>query len=182
MRTGNSILAIVCMIAATLTACQKQESHEQLDKDEANGYAIAQELSNRRVQCIAEDASGQLWFGTFRGLNRYDGHEFHQYFCTDDTLGLPDNQIKDILCDSHGRIWVATVNGVARYTDRDCFERIEVKTSNLNILKILEDSQGRVFIYNGTEVLRYDHQLRAFHPIIKRDMNRCCRPDYHHRE
>ena len=172
MRTGNSILAIVCMIAATLTACQKQESHEQLDKDEANGYAIAQELSNRRVQCIAEDASGQLWFGTFRGLNRYDGHEFHQYFCTDDTLGLPDNQIKDILCDSHGRIWVATVNGVARYTDRDCFERIDVKASNLNILKILEDSQGRVFIYNGTEVLRYDHQLKAFHPIIKRDMSR----------
>ena len=172
MRTGNSILGVVCMIAVTLTACQKQVSHEQLDKDEANGYAIAQELSNRRVQCIAEDASGQLWFGTFRGLNRYDGHEFHQYFCTDDTLGLPDNQIKDILCDSHGRIWVATVNGVARYTDRDCFERIEVKTSNLNILKILEDSQGRVFIYNGTEVLRYDHQLRAFHPIIKRDMNR----------
>ena len=162
---------VALMTLTLFSACQKAESSRPLDKDETQGFVVAQELSNSRVQCIAEDAVGQLWIGTFRGLNRYDGHEYHQYFCTDDTLGLPDNQIKDILCDSHGRLWVATVNGVCRYTRKDCFERIDVQTSNLNTQKLLEDSKGRIYVYNGTEVLVYDDGLQAFHPIIQRQRN-----------
>ena len=156
------------MLALTISGCRKAEPPQQLDKDETQGFVVAKELSNSRVQCIAEDASGQLWIGTFRGLNRYDGHEYHQYFCADDTMGLPDNQIKDILCDRRGRLWVATVNGVCRYTRKDCFERIDVKTSNLNTQKLIEDSKGRIYVYNGTEVLVYDDALQAFHPIIQR--------------
>ena len=165
---NKTIKIAVGLLTLVLLSCQKTEPQQQRDKDEENGFVVAQELSNSRVQCIAEDESGQLWIGTFRGLNRYDGHEYHQYFCADDTTGLPDNQIKDVLCDRQGRLWVATVNGVCRYTRRDCFKRIDVKSSNLNIQKLLEDSKGRIFIYNGTEVLRYDAQLQAFHPIIQR--------------
>jgi signal transduction histidine kinase/ligand-binding sensor domain-containing protein/DNA-binding response OmpR family regulator len=165
---NKTIKIAVGLLTMVLFSCQKTEPQQQRDKDEENGFVVAQELSNSRVQCIAEDESGQLWIGTFRGLNRYDGHEYHQYFCADDTTGLPDNQIKDVLCDQQGRLWVATVNGVCRYTRRDCFKRIDVKSSNLNIQKLLEDSKGRIFIYNGTEVLRYDAQLQAFHPIIQR--------------
>ena len=165
---NKTIKIAVGLLTMVLFSCQKTEPQQQRDKDEENGFVVAQELSNSRVQCIAEDESGQLWIGTFRGLNRYDGHEYHQYFCADDTTGLPDNQIKDVLRDRQGRLWVATVNGVCRYTRRDCFKRIDVKSSNLNIQKLLEDSKGRIFIYNGTEVLRYDAQLQAFHPIIQR--------------
>ena len=133
---------LFCLVTAWLVmGCQQQDCQDSSkDKEEENALVLAQELSNSRVQCIAEDASGQLWIGTFRGLNRYDGHEYHQYFCADDTLGLPDNQIKDILCDRKGRLWVATVNGVCRYTRMDCFERIGAKTTNLNIQKLLEDN------------------------------------------
>ena len=163
------IAGVLC--AAMMLSCQQEGCPDaNKNKDEEHAIVVAQELSNSRVQCIEEDATGQMWIGTFRGLNRYDGHEYHQYFCTDDTLGLPDNQIKDVLCDRREQLWVATVNGICRYTKRDCFERVDVKSSNLNILKIMVDSQGRVFAYNGTEVLRYDDALKAFHPIIKRQM------------
>ena len=165
-------LLTALLLTALLAGCQKTETARQGDKDEIHGFVVAQELSNSRVQCIAEDASGQLWIGTFRGLNRYDGHEYHQYFCADDTTGLPDNQIKDILCDRQGQLWVATVNGICRYTRQDCFKRINVKSSNLNILKLLQDSRGRIFAYNGAEVLRYDDALQAFHPVITRQMTR----------
>ena len=61
-------------------SCRRQDCQDSnRDKDEEHSLVLAQELSNSRVQCIAEDASGQLWIGTFRGLNRYDGHEYHQY-------------------------------------------------------------------------------------------------------
>ena len=92
----TTLIVAVAVLAAVMIGCRKAEPTKQLDKDETQGFVVAQELSNSRVQCIAEDAAGQLWIGTFRGLNRYDGHEYHQYFCADDTMGLPDNQIKGI--------------------------------------------------------------------------------------
>ena len=173
MTQGKSavMLMVSFMLTLMVLSCRQEgKPDNKIDKDEEHSLVLAQELSNSRVQCIAEDASGQLWIGTFRGLNRYDGHEYHQYFCADDTMGLPDNQIKDILCDRKGRLWVATVNGICRYTRMDCFERIGAKTTNLNIQKLLEDRRGRVYAYNGTDVMLYDDGLKAFHPIISRQL------------
>ena len=158
----------VCLLV--MLSCQKTAPQQQRDKDEEHEVVVAQELSNSRVQCIAEDASGQLWIGTFRGLNRYDGHEYHQYFCTEDTLGLTDNNVQSLLCDKRGRLWVATVNGVCRYTNKDCFERIPMQTGNHNARKLLMDSKGRVMTYNGTEVLIYDELHNIFLPRISRTM------------
>ena len=166
MKRLTMIASVACLLA--LLSCRKAETQQQRDKDEEHGLVVAQELSNSRVQAIAEDASGQLWIATFRGLNRYDGHEYHQYFCTGDSLGLPDNNVQGLLCDKQGRLWVATVNGVCRYSSRDCFERIPMQTSNSNARKLLMDSKGRIFAYNGTEVMVYDELHRIFLPRISR--------------
>ena len=162
----------LCMFcAAMMLACQRQGTdNANIDKDEEHDLVVAQELSNTRVQCIAEDAAGQLWIGTFRGLNRYDGHEYHQYFCTFDSLGLPDNQIQSLLCDNKGRLWVATVNGICRYTKQDNFEKIPMQTGNRNARKLLMDTKGRVFAYNGTELLQYDEQHHIFLSKVNRTM------------
>ena len=161
--------SVVC--AMMMLGCQHQgTANANLDKDEEHDLVVAQELSNSRVQCIAEDAAGQLWIGTFRGLNRYNGHEYHQYFCTYDSLGLPDNQIQSLLCDKKGRLWVATVNGVCRYTKYDNFENIPMQTGNRNARKLLMDKKGRVFVYNGMELLQYDEQHNIFLSKINRTM------------
>lgn len=164
----KSLLTLALMVFF-LGSCNKHEAQQQRDKDEQHAILISHELSNSRVQCITEDAAGQLWIGTFRGLNRYDGHEYHQYFCSYDSLGLTDNQVKDILCDHQGRLWVATVNGVCRYNRMDRFDHIGAKTSNLNMQKLLEDSKGHIFVYNGTELLRYDEGQHVFQPCITRE-------------
>lgn len=161
-----SIVMMAGLAWGLMTGCQKQADQTPLDKDEVHGFVVAQELSNSRVQCIAEDAAGQLWIGTFRGLNRYDGHEYHQYFCANDSTGLPDNQVKDLLRDQKGRLWVATVNGVCRYNRQDNFDRIPVRSQNLNTQKLLEDSQGRVFVWNETELLRYDEGQKHLSPVL----------------
>ena len=162
-------LFLACVVS--MTGCQQEDKKDgDRDKDEQQSLVVAQELSNSRVQCIEEDATGQLWIATFRGLNRYDGYEYHQYFCTDDSLGLPDNNVQSLLCDKRGRLWVATVNGVCRYTKKDCFERIPMQTGNRNARKLLMDSRGRVFVYNGTEVLMYDELHNIFLPRINRQM------------
>src|SRR5690349_5660030 len=37
---------------------------------------IDQGLSNNSVRCIYQDRRGFMWFGTYDGLNRYDGYTF----------------------------------------------------------------------------------------------------------
>ena len=163
---------MVCLACAwTMQACRHDSQQDaNKDKDEEHSLVVAQELSNSRVQAIEEDATGQLWIATFRGLNRFDGHEYHQYFCTGDTLGLPDNNVQGVLCDKQGHLWVATVNGVCRYTKQDNFERIPMQTGNQNARKLLMDSKGRIFVYNGMEMLMYDELHRIFLPKISRPL------------
>ena len=85
-------------------------------------------------------------------------HDYHQYFCTDDSLGLPDNQITHLLRDSKNRFWVGTVNGVCLYTDKDNFRIIPIEADNKNVRQILEDRNGRIFLSTG-------FQLYAYHPL-----------------
>ncbi|NDV95914.1 response regulator [Dysgonomonas sp. 521] len=117
---------------------------------------IAGSISNQKITAIAEDAQGYIWLGSFRGLNRYNVHEFHQYFCTDDSLGIPDNQITDILLDSKKRLWIATVNGVCLYTDKDNFRLVPMRFTDKNVQQLVEDKEGRIFCKTMTQLYVYN--------------------------
>ena len=82
-----------------LVSCHAVDKSKEEDS-ELQSLVIAGDLSNQQIKSIAEDAQGHIWIGTFRGLNKFNANEYHQYFCADDSLGLPDNQIQDILLDS----------------------------------------------------------------------------------
>lgn len=118
--------------------------------------AITNDISNQQIKAFAEDAQGYIWLGTFRGLNKYNVHEYHQYFCTDDSLGLPDNQITDILLDSKGRMWVATVNGVCIYTDKDNFQRIPFEHENKNVHQLMENREGHILVTTEQQLFAYN--------------------------
>lgn len=75
----TGILAAVCLLA-----CDAKEPLPENQNTEIESPVIANDLSNQKVTAMAEDAQGNIWIGTFRGLNKYNVHEYHQYFCTDD--------------------------------------------------------------------------------------------------
>lgn len=146
-------------------SCSQQNVSDN-NPEEFENSTISNDISNQKINVFAEDAFGHIWLGTFRGLNKYNVHEYHQYFCTDDSLGLPDNQIKDLLRDSKGRLWVATVNGVCLYTDRDNFQRIKVVTNNYNCSQLLENKHGRIFMSNITQLFEYNVEKNQFDCVI----------------
>ena len=133
----------------------------------AGSAVIADRLSNQRVNAFAEDADGHIWIGTFRGLNKYTPHDFHQYFCTDDTLGLPDNQITALRRSTDGRLWVGTVNGVALRTDGGSFLRIPMEGSSRSISEIVETRDGRILFNGSGQLLRYDAESGRIVPAIR---------------
>ena len=130
---------------------------------------ITNQLSNQRISGFAEDSDGFIWISTFRGLNRYNGHDFHQYYCNDDSLSLPDNQLNTVFKDSKGRIWVASVNGTCYYTDQDNFHHVKMKEgASRNGTQFVENSKGRLFLNLVNSFVLFDEEKDTFEKEIKR--------------
>jgi signal transduction histidine kinase/ligand-binding sensor domain-containing protein/DNA-binding response OmpR family regulator len=69
-------------------------------------------LSNNAVTTIYQDKQGFMWFGTYDGLNRYDGYSF-QVFRNNvgDTNSLIGNSIYTLAGDSKDNIWIGGQKG-----------------------------------------------------------------------
>ncbi|MBN1415684.1 MAG: response regulator [Bacteroidales bacterium] len=80
-------------------------------------------LSGNRIECISEDADGNIWIGTFE-----DGLNFlHKNSSTFEWIDLDRNKnfnirIRDIVTDRFGRLWVGTYKGLyLKDSDRRTF-------------------------------------------------------------
>ncbi|WP_315821570.1 ligand-binding sensor domain-containing protein [Paraflavitalea speifideaquila] len=78
---------------------------------------IEQGLSNNTVRSIFQDRKGFMWFGTFDGLNRYDGYSFKVFRNTfNDSSSLVNNYVHAVNEDAAGNIWAGTSNGLSIYS------------------------------------------------------------------
>jgi len=71
-------------------------------------------LSNNSVTCIYQDRQGYLWFGTYDGLNRYDGYEFKTFENSSNVAQTPinDHKIIAIAENASGSILAANQHGL----------------------------------------------------------------------
>ncbi|GEP93551.1 Two component regulator propeller [Chitinophaga terrae (ex Kim and Jung 2007)] len=77
---------------------------------------IDQGLSNNFVRCIYQDRNGFMWFGTYDGLNRYDGYEFKIFRNNfKNNRSLINNWINAISEDAQGNLWIGTRQGACVY-------------------------------------------------------------------
>ncbi len=113
-------------------------------------------LSKSEVRCIFQDHQGYMWFGTYDGLNRYDGYDFKIF------RNSPTNKnsiiysyINCIAEDLSNNIWVGTRQGISvlnpvsdkfsvKYASRaDQTKQFQIKAY---IRDIKTDRPGNVFI------------------------------------
>ncbi|MCV9930277.1 response regulator [Flavobacterium sp. LS1R49] len=77
---------------------------------------ISDGLSNNSVTTIFQDNDGYMWFGTYDGLNRYDGYNFKVFRNRiNDKKSLPFNTIYNIEGDSRNNLWIGGTQGVCIY-------------------------------------------------------------------
>jgi len=76
--------------------------------------AEQQTLSNDFVLSLLQSRSGDLWVGTYSGLNRFHARtgSFTRFTRAD---GLPNETICSVLEDAQGNLWIATVAGLCRF-------------------------------------------------------------------
>ena len=122
-------------------------------------------LSQNTVYSILQDQYGYMWFGTWDGLNKYDGYEFTIY---NKNNGLSNETIHVLFEDENGNLWIGTENGL------NCYERNngEFKIFKYNssdstsisdswINSIYQDSSGRILICTprGLNVHEFDTDI-----------------------
>jgi signal transduction histidine kinase/ligand-binding sensor domain-containing protein/CheY-like chemotaxis protein len=105
-----------------------------------------------------------MWFGTYDGLNRYDGYEFKIFRnILEDSNSLPHNFIYAIAEDSSYNLWVGTGQGIGIYSNitgsfslasyrRNGDGQIKRITSHVNTIAV--DPAGTVYVgTNGTGLM-----------------------------
>ena len=112
-------------------------------------------LSQGSVVSIAQDEKGFMWFGTYEGLNRYDGYTFKVYRNdVNDEKSLSNNFVRTLLVDQSGTLWAGTQGGGINIYDKDNDNFIHYihnpndksSLSHDNIFQIYQDSQGSIWI------------------------------------
>lgn len=158
-------LSLLFFIFLLFSSCTRS-GKDLVSEVERQSSLVTNDISNQQITAFGEDGKGHIWIGTFRGLNKFSVNEYHQYFCTDDSLDIPDNHIQDIFLDSKKRLWISTVNGVCQYTDKDNFKNIRLSGNNRNGLRLSESSKGDILLTTLTDICLYNSSEECFEPAI----------------
>jgi len=79
-------------------------------------YSTEQGLSQNRVDHMLQDDQGFLWFGTYNGLNRYDGYHFLVYKPeANNPNSLGGVFVTALFKDRSGVLWIGVDQGLDRF-------------------------------------------------------------------
>jgi ligand-binding sensor domain-containing protein len=127
-------------------------------------FGIEQGLNSNSIYSILQDKNGNIWVGTEKGLNRFDGNKFvsvpivlknnsSNYFNNSNNISTPtENKVWSIMQDRIGTIWFGTDDAVYCYIEKKFSRFLDNKTvvnkDSLNlkgIFSILQAKNGIIF-------------------------------------
>lgn len=148
----NFILVFCCSFSLVA-----QDNNIRFERITSEIFKIEKGLSVNSINCILQDSQGYMWFGTWDGLNKYDGYTFKVYrsnYLEEDNQ-LTNQTIQALYKDHKGNIWIGTAFGLNKYDyKRHAFIQYYSDTkrgslSNDTIWTIFEDSYNNLWI--GTQ-------------------------------
>jgi ligand-binding sensor domain-containing protein/signal transduction histidine kinase len=128
-------------------------------------------LSHNSILCINQDSRGFMWFGTYGGLNKYDGYKFTNYKTEyGDKHSLHTNPIVHIFEDNEGLIWLGTYGGgVISYNPKSDvfteFKDLHLDATNkirMNVRSTYQDEEGFLWFATSEGLDRYDKKKNEF--------------------
>ncbi|MEA4850863.1 MAG: two-component regulator propeller domain-containing protein [Paludibacter sp.] len=117
-------------------------------------FSVENGLSQNTVMAIMQDSKGFMWFGTWDGLNKFDGYEFTVYKShPGDHSNIANNRIDYIHEDKFGYIWFQTYDGkIHRFNPKtEQFYSLPYSTSRFvysveRSNRFIETSNGELWI------------------------------------
>ena len=123
----------------------------------AAGAATSAQPGHEYVSFVQEDRSGNLWLGTFGGLDHFDPERdlfIHYRHAPYDPISLSDNQLTTFYEDRAGSLWIGTYgHGLNRFDPAQLnfpHYRIEPQAAdaaeNNVVLDVIEDRAGLIWV------------------------------------
>lgn len=116
-------------------------------------FSVKDGLPNEFMTLIFEDSKGNLWFGGFGGLSRFDNDRFTNYTTRE---GLAGSYVRSMYEDADGTLWIGTYDeGLSRFKDGRFFNyRAENGLYNNGVFAIEEDARGNFWISSNLGIYR----------------------------
>lgn len=162
--------AILCQLA------NATHMHAQnFDEKDFALYTSKDGLTDNRVNGVLQDAYGYLWIATHKGLNRFDGNSFLQFYSDTNQNSLANDHIKNLKWLGKDLLACITPTGLHLIQTGSLQQRnIYIPPGPLklpylynNIHGVCSDDQGNIFILSSAGfyhfnaknelVFRYDH-------------------------
>src|ERR1051325_9505595 len=112
-------------------------------------------LPSKNVRAIFQDSEGWVWFGTDKGLARFNGAEFKTSAGAGSAYALLSNEdVRSIAEDASGRMWIATQKGLRRITKEGADEGQWLNTVEARTIAM--GANGDVWVATASGVFRFD--------------------------
>ena len=124
--------------------------------DKATARFTVPNLPSRTVRTIFQDSEGCLWFGTDKGLARYNGSDFKSSSAAASPYSaFAGVDVRSIAEDRISNLWLATPDGVRRIDKTTGFESSALLAGH-DVRHVLADDQGNIWISTNRGLFRYD--------------------------
>ncbi len=137
-------------------------------------YATQDGLSHDGVLCITRDRDGFMWFGTFDGINRFDGHNFVVYKSRPgDSSNLRSNKIRSIVEDKAAFLWIKTYDNKIYRFNKKTEQFLPVSDGKyshlfkaLMIDQVIPDAKDGVWLLTENQGLLHARNKASDAPVI----------------
>ena len=162
---------LFCLISMTL-------SSQVIDEKNFTLYTTKDGLSNDDINAIEQDSYGYMWIATRKGLNRFDGARFQQFYSDTSKSSLPQDAVRSLKWLDKEQLAAITLSGLHIINTKTLKERNLIipadslkSTHPLNsVFDATGDKKGNIFLITRTGfyqfnnkdelVFRYDHYSR----------------------
>jgi signal transduction histidine kinase/ligand-binding sensor domain-containing protein/DNA-binding response OmpR family regulator len=162
----RNLYAFICLLCLALFSKTSLAQYTSQQIDNSSG------LSNSCINSIYQDSDNIIWFGTWDGLNFYDGNNIHvfNYERADSKRSIASNVIYQVNGDKDRNIWIGTVEGLSKFNKNTgdftnyFYNRDKVISSGYTTAI---DSKGGVYTSRtkSSEILLYNTGNDAFKKV-----------------
>jgi ligand-binding sensor domain-containing protein len=167
------LYTILFCLVTTVSFCQQFQTRDFIPYQTKDG------LSNNNIWALAQDNFGYIWIGSKKGLNRFDGTNFLQFYSDTSLKSLPEDWAHFLKWIDKEVLGVATLSGLHLINTRTLEKRnLFIPADTLKnfarvnrVFDVSSDKKGNIFLITTTGfyhfskdrlVFRHDHFSRKY--------------------
>lgn len=166
LKNRLSFYIVICLLTICVNLPAKGIGYHFIQYNSNKG------LSQNTIYSIVKDDKGFMWFGTFDGLNRFDGYDFKKYYPkVDSENSLTSNDITYLHIDKKRRFWISAFgSGLNQYIpEQEQFLSYKNDVTDSNsiqsdyIFSITEDKESNLWLTTLNEgIIKFEPEQNKF--------------------